>query len=56
MCNLDTRTWVDIGKRRRWFETYAKAHNFDPLVSNNWLNTTIDDPSVRIYNVYFKNS
>eukprot|EP00026_Physarum_polycephalum_P003261 Phypoly_transcript_03271.p1 GENE.Phypoly_transcript_03271~~Phypoly_transcript_03271.p1 ORF type:complete len:688 (+),score=73.27 Phypoly_transcript_03271:396-2459(+) len=30
------RYWFDIRNRRKFFESYAAKHNFDPLVPENW--------------------
>ena len=32
--------WGDITNRRRFFEDYAAANKFDPLIPNNWYKQT----------------
>ncbi len=34
--------WHDIQNRRNFFIEFAKKHNFDPLVAENWYNYTVD--------------
>eukprot|EP00026_Physarum_polycephalum_P005007 Phypoly_transcript_05033.p1 GENE.Phypoly_transcript_05033~~Phypoly_transcript_05033.p1 ORF type:complete len:665 (+),score=73.56 Phypoly_transcript_05033:296-1996(+) len=39
---LRERAWVnEVSKRREFFESYAKAHKFDPLLPENWYSQSI---------------
>jgi hypothetical protein len=31
-----TAVWFNVAKRRSFFENYAKANGFDPLIAENW--------------------
>ena len=49
---LSGNHWLEVAKRRIWFERYAENKGFEPLIPENWYNITlekINDPEVHIY-------
>lgn len=35
-------SWDNVRKRKSFFENYAKANGFDPLVANHWYGEPAD--------------
>lgn len=45
--------WKDVKNRRKYFDTFAKTKEFDPLLSSSWYNISIDKNDLKVFIFYF---
>lgn len=45
--------WKDVKNRRRYFDSFANSHNFDPLLASNWYNLSIDKNDLKVRYSFF---